>query len=74
MITERTKNDPDSLKVLNKALRKADDKAARISEAKGFSVVKKYRNKIVEVSPSGRKTVLETIRPSQKLDKKVFKM
>lgn len=74
MITEKKNIDPDSLKVLNKALRKADNKAARISEAKGFSVVKKYRNQIVEVSPAGRKRVLETIRPSQKLETKVFKL
>lgn len=74
MITERKDTRQDSLKVLNKALRKADDKAARISEAKGFSIVKKYRNQIIEVSPTGRKTVLEKIRPSQKLETKVFKL
>lgn len=74
MITERKDTVKDSLQVLNKALRRADDKAARISEAKGFSVVKKYRNQIVEVSPTGRKKVLETMRPSQKLETKVFKL
>ena len=74
MITERKDTVKDSLQVLNKALRRADEKASRISEAKGFSVVKKYRNQIVKVSPTGRKKVLETIHPSQKLETKVFRL
>lgn len=63
-----------NLDVLNKALKDADRQALRMTKAKGLPQVKRIRNQIVEISPSGSVRVLEKIKPLKKLHTNLFEL